>query len=259
MLWVMTESLPGAGDRDEQGEGRTGAASGLPEAPWRQPRRGHQRIPLTEEAIVEAAIRVLDVVVMEGLSMRRVAEKLGTGAASIYWHVRNKEELLQLIFERVTGQMELPEPDPDHWKDQLRELAHRMRSILNSHRDVARISLGRIPMGPTLAVYSEWLFRLLKPVGMPDRVITYIGDFFGLYVGAYAFEESLGVSSPTGEKLDPEQITEMFLSYVMSLPEDRFPYTRANADLMFSGGPDERYEFAVELILRGLESYAREG
>jgi hypothetical protein len=104
-------------------------------------------------------------------------------------------------------------------------------------------------------VYNEWLFTLLKPVGIPDRVIAYLGDLFGLYVGAYAFEETLGVVSPTGEELTPEQVTGMFREYTESLPEDRFPHTRAAANLLFSGGPEERYAFGVEILLRGVESY----
>ncbi|HEX6508273.1 MAG TPA: TetR/AcrR family transcriptional regulator C-terminal domain-containing protein [Chloroflexota bacterium] len=228
----------------------------IPEPPWRRAPRSAPRVPLTREAIVEAALHVLDAEGMEGLSMRRVAEELDTGAASLYWHVRNKEELLQLIYERVSDEVTLPEPDPSRWKEQGKALALEMRAALKSHRDVARLSLGRLPSGPSLAVYSEWLFTLLKPVGIPDHVIAFLGDLFGLYVGAYAFEESLGFSSPTGEDLPPEQILEMFRSYMLSLPEDRFPYTRAAANLLFAGGPDERFEFGIDLILRGLESYA---
>jgi AcrR family transcriptional regulator len=193
---------------------------------------------------------------MEGLSMRRVGEELGTGAGSLYWHVRNKEELFQLIFERVTEQMVLPEPDPPQWKEQLREVAYQMRAVLKSHRDVARLSLGRVPMGPTLAVYSEWLFRLLQPAGIPDEVIAYVGDLAGLYVGAYAFEESLGLSSPTGEEMNPEQIMGLLRDYTLSLPEDRFPHTRAAAHLLFSGGPEERFAFGIDVLIRGLESFA---
>jgi AcrR family transcriptional regulator len=232
-------------------------ASGVPEPPWRLSPRHAPRVPLTRDAIVEAALRVLDKEGVAGFSMRRVAEELGTGAASLYWHVRNKEELFQLIFERVTQEVRLPEPDPARWQEQLRDLALQMRAVLNRHRDVGRLSFGRIPGVPTLAVYTEWLFSLLKPVGVPDQVIAYLGDLFGLYVGAYAFEESLGVSSPTGEELPPEQILEMFRGYVLSLPEDRFPQTRAAVDLLFTGSPDERYEFGVDLMLRGLETYAR--
>jgi TetR/AcrR family transcriptional regulator, tetracycline repressor protein len=241
---------------DERQEEAVPGTSGLPQPPWHRPRRPPARAPLTREAIVDAAIRVLDARGMDGLSMRRVGEELGTGAGSLYWHVRNKDELFQLIFERVTEQMVLPEPDPSRWKEQLRDLAHQMRARLKSHRDVARLSLGRVPIGPALAV-AEWLFRLLEPVGIPDRVIAYTGDVFGLYVGAHAFEESLGMSSPTGEAMPPEEIAAMFRDYALSLPEDRFSHARAAADLLFGGGPDERYEFGIDLMVRGLESYAR--
>jgi TetR/AcrR family tetracycline transcriptional repressor len=192
---------------------------------------------------------------MDGLSMRRVGEELGTGAASLYWHVRNKGELLQLLFERITEEIVLPEPDPSRWQEQLRDLGRQTRSVLHRHRDSARISLGRFPAGPTLALLAEWLFELLRPVGIPDQVIAFLGDLMGLYVGAYAFEESLGLASPTGEDLPPEEIVKMLRDYVESLPEERFPNTRGAADLLFSGDRDQRFEFGMDTIIRGLESY----
>jgi AcrR family transcriptional regulator len=230
----------------------------IPEPAWRLGARGRAtpHVPLSREAIVEAALRVLDRDGMDGLSMRKVGDELGTGAASLYWHVRNKGELLQLLFERITEEAELPEPDPSRWQEQLRDLARQMRAILERHRDSGRISLGRIPSGPTMAVMSEWLFELLRPVGIPDRVIAYLGDVFGLYVGAFAFEESLGLASPTGEDLPPEEVVEMFRDYIASLPEDRFPHTRGAVDLLFGGDADSRYEFGIDLLIRGLETYA---
>lgn len=231
--------------------------SGIPEPPWRLDARAHApRVPLTRESIVDAALRVLDRDGMEGLSMRRVGEELGTGAASLYWHVRNKEELFQLLFERVTGEVELPKPDPARWQEQLKDLGRQARAVMNRHRDIARISLGRIPSGPTLALLSEWLFDLLRPIGVPDRTIAFLGDLFGLYVGAYAFEESLPLASPTGEELPADEIVGMFREYVRSLPEDRFPHTRGAADLLFSGDLDERFEFGIDVIVRGIATFA---
>ncbi len=243
---------------DETAGAGASAGAAIPEPPWRLPDRSHvaPRAPLSRDAIIEAALRVLDREGMDGLSMRHVAEELGTGAASLYWHVRNKDELLQLLFERITEEVSLPEPDPSRWQDQLRDLADQMRSVLGSHRDSARISLGRIPSGPTIALLAEWLFELLRPVGIPDRVIAYLGDVVGLYVGAYAFEETLGLASPTGEDLPPDEIVKMFRDYVASLPEDRFPHTRAAADLLFSGDNEERFRFAIDLFIRALETYA---
>jgi AcrR family transcriptional regulator len=237
-----------------------GPDSAVPEPPWRVQARGHApKVPLTREAIVEAALRVLDRQGMDALSMRRVGEELGTGAASLYWHVRNKGELLQLVFERATAEVVLPKPDPSRWQEQLRDLARQMREIMHRHRDIARLSLSRIPSGPTMALLSEWLFDLLRPAGIPDRVIAYIGDLFGLYIGAYCFEESLPLASPTGEDLPPDQIIEMFKDYVRSLPEDQFPITRGAVDLLFTGGPDERFEFGIDVMLRGLATYAPAG
>lgn len=240
------------------GESADAAREGIPEPPWRVPTRdrAEHRAPLTRQAIVEAALRVLDREGMDGLSMRKVADELGTGPASLYWHIRNKEHLLQLLFERVTEEVQLPEPDPSRWQEQLKDLGRQMRQVMKRYRDVARLSLGRIPGGPTIALTTEWLFDLLRPVGIPDRVIAYLGDLAGLYVGAYAFEESLGLSSPTGEDLPPEKIIAMLREYVLSLPPERFPHTLSAVDALFTGSPDERFEFGLDIIIRGLETYA---
>lgn len=82
------------------------------------------------------------------------------------------------------------------------------------------------------------------------------GDLMSLYVGAFAFEESLGLASPTGEDLPPEQIIGMLRRFVGSLPEDRFPQTRGAADLLFAGDTDDRFEFGLDLLVRGLATFA---
>ena len=68
------------------------------------------------EGIVDAALVVLDREGLDGFSMRAVAEELGTGAGSLYWHVRGKEELLNLMVDRVIGALEVPDPDPPRWQ-----------------------------------------------------------------------------------------------------------------------------------------------
>ncbi|HEX6476307.1 MAG TPA: TetR/AcrR family transcriptional regulator [Acidimicrobiales bacterium] len=248
---------PTATDRSAAGPPRALRIEDVPEPPWRASAKAPPapRVPLTVDTIVEAAGRVLDREGMDGLSMRKVAEELGTGAGSLYGHVRNKEALLQLLFERVVEEIELPEPDPSRWQEQLKRMAREMRLVMNRHRDSARLSLGRIPAGATLVLVSEWYFELLRPVGMPDRVIAYLGDLLALYVGAYAFEETLGLASPTGEDLSPEEIGALLRDYVVSLPADRFPHTRGAVDLLMGGGRDERFEYGLDIIVRGLESF----
>jgi AcrR family transcriptional regulator len=231
----------------------------IPEPSWRVDARprAKPRIPLTRDAIVEAALRVLDREGVDGLSMHKVARELGTGAASLYWHVRNKGELLQLLSERLAAEMELPDPDPSRWQEQLKDVARQQRAAAHRHRDGARITLGRVPSGPTIARINEWLFELLSPAGIPDRVIAYLGDMAALYVGAYAFEESLGLASPTGEDLPPEQIVAMFRDYLLSLPADQFPHIHRAIDDIFGGDSDDRFEFGIDVILRGIGTFAQ--
>src|SRR5262245_45383985 len=155
----------------------------IPDPPWarRPPRRTAPRPQLSREAIVDAALRVLDAEGLDALSMRRVAEEAGAGTTSLYWHVANKEQLLQLIFDRVIAEIELPAPDPARWQEQLKEMGRAWRGVQKRHRDIARISLGRIPLGPNGLQAMEWLLGLLRAAGLPDRTAAFAGDLLTLY------------------------------------------------------------------------------
>jgi AcrR family transcriptional regulator len=67
---------------------------------------------LSREAIVTTAIRLLDGEALSALSMRRIADLLGTGAASLYWHVGSKDGVLDLVFDKIVGELTIPDPDP---------------------------------------------------------------------------------------------------------------------------------------------------
>jgi AcrR family transcriptional regulator len=217
----------------------------VPDPPWWRRREESQRRPLTRDAIVDAALVVLEREGMAGLSMRKVAEELGTGAASLYWHVRDKEELLSLLLDRIVGEAELPEPDPEHWQERLKELMRSARRLLSERRDAAQLSLGRIPAGPNSLPVMERNLAVAAASGLPPRVIALATDMFALYVGAFAYEASLRVPGAS-----PDELRE----YFRSLPPERFPNLAALADDLTAGDEDERFEFALELLVRGLEA-----
>jgi AcrR family transcriptional regulator len=228
-------------------------AGPVPEPPWRKSaRRSAPRQPLSREAIVEAALRVLDAEGVDGLTMRRVASELGTGAGALYWHVASKEELLVLVIDEVVSEFELPEPEPDRWQEQLKEMGREMRALMKRHRDVARISLGRIPLGPNILRVIEWQLGLMRAAGVSDRTAALAGDLFALYVGAFAYEESLGLQSPDGKQRPPHEIVAMIGEYFASLPADRFPNIAATLAVLVAGDPDERFEFGMDVLIRGL-------
>jgi AcrR family transcriptional regulator len=231
----------------------------IPEPPWQAaPRQRPARAPLSREAIVDAALRVLDREGAAGLSMRRVADELGTGPASLYWHVASKDALIDLIIDRVAGEVPLPEPDPDHWQEQARDWLLGVRRVFGRHPGVAALTLGRIPTGPNVVRWAEWTLALLRGAGIPDRIAAFAGDLLGLYLGATGYEAALPpMTSPTGEPLSPEETAAMVRDYFASLPADQFPNVLATLDELFGGGPDERFELGLDVILRGLASYAK--
>jgi AcrR family transcriptional regulator len=231
----------------------------VPDPPWQAaPRARPARAPLSQDAIVHAALRVLDREGSAGLSMRRVAEELGTGPASLYWHVANKDALINLIIDQVAGEVALPEPDPDHWQEQLREWLLGVRRVFERHPGVAALTLGRVPTGPNVLRWAEWTLALLRGAGIPDRIAAFAGDLLGLYLGATGYEAAMPpMTSATGEPLSVEESVATIRGYFASLPADQFPNVVATVDELVEGGPEERFELGLDVILRGLASYAR--
>ena len=226
----------------------------IPDPPWwhRRGEPGRDRRPLTRDAIVEAALVLLERDGLQGLSMRRLAQELGAGAASLYWHVGDKEELLSLLLDRIVGEVEVPEPDPENWQATIKEMARSARRMFAQRRDAAQLSLGRIPSGPNSLPVLERNLAVLAASALPPRVIAYAADMFALYVGAFAYEESV---QSAAQQASPEQIG----AYWASLPPEQFPVMTRLADDLVAGGADERFEFAIELLVRGLEAMADSG
>ena len=103
---------------------------------------------LSADRIVEVALAQMKERGYEAVSMRSVARELGTGAASLYAHVANRNELDALVLERVASRVEVPDPDPAHWQEQLRGVMVAMLALFDEHPGVARASLGMIPTSP---------------------------------------------------------------------------------------------------------------
>jgi AcrR family transcriptional regulator len=234
------------------------AEPGVPEPPWlKPPRMTRARSPLSRDVIVDGALRLLDREGASGLSMRRLADELGSGAGAIYWHVANKEQLIQLMFDRVIGDLPLPEVDPARWQEQLKQAARDVRAAMTAHPGLAELSFGRIPLGPNAVRYFEWHLSVLRAGGLPDRVAALAGDLIHLYVDSFAFEECVGVPPPSGEESSPAEFIGQLRAYLASLPADRFPNVTELADELTTGGPDVRFEFGLDILVAGLAAQAR--
>ena len=184
--------------------------------------------------------------------MRAVADALGTGPASLYAHVGSKDELLEMLIERVLGEIDPPDaPDPARWEEQLKGFAREARRMWAAHRDLARASFARIPLGPNALRGSESMVAVMRAGGLSDRAIGLGADLLALYIGAVAYEESL---QPV-EEWTPErtgEFAEELRGYFESLPPERFPNLIAMAGALTDGDGEDRFEFGLDVLIRGL-------
>jgi len=198
--------------------------------------------------VVTAALSVVEAEGGDALTMRRVADEIGVSASSLYGHVDNKEELVQLVLEQIMTEIQFPPPS-GNWQDMLRMWARQTRAVFRRHPGVAGLTLGRVPFGPAMLAGAERMLAVLRGAGIPDQVAAYAGDLGSLYVAAFAYEEDV---APVAE---PGEFAAQAGRWLKSLPADEFPHTVALADQLVAGTSDDRFEWGLDVLVRGLESY----
>lgn len=229
----------------------------LPVPPWRRTSSRPARQQLTAGAIVDAALKVMDAEGLDAVSMRRVAQELGTGAASLYQHVRNKRDLHELMLDAAFVGIEVPEPDPARWQQQLKDVVQTIGRTLRRRRGIARIAMETlIPTTPGLLVGMDAMMGLLRAGGIPDRYVAPACDVLALYVTAHAYEASLWPSDEAGQAEAGRRFEEI-QDYLASLPAGRLSHLVALQPQFASDDGDDTFEFALDVFIAGLSAYAK--
>lgn len=163
------------------------------------------------------------------------------------------------MLDRVAGEVVLPaEPDPARWQEQLKELAKEIRRVLTSHGDIAKVSMGLIPTGPNLLAIAEAQLALMRAGGVPPRTAALAVDTLGMYVDADAIEGTLYSVKLSGGAEAVERFHRYMgeiRDYFKALPADRYPNVARMAGELTAGGGDERFEFGLDILIRGIASY----
>jgi AcrR family transcriptional regulator len=217
------------------------------------------KAPLSRDQIVQAALRIVKVEGIDGVSMRRIAAEFETGPSSLYAHVASKDELLQLMFDEVCGLVPVPELEPARWKEQILELARAGHQALLDHHDLARAALASIPSGPNAMRISDAMLGMMLAGGIPSRVAAWAMDRIFLYISADAYEMSIwrGEVMTAGADKDSfvAQLGEDLVAHFEQLPEDQYPHLRKHARDMVGGGTEERFELGLAMLVDGLDKY----
>ena len=136
------------------------------------------KTPLSEDAVIDAALAILRSEGLEAVTMRRVATALDTGAASLYVYVSGREGLLQAMLDRVTAKVELEPPDPSRWRAQLHSLLLRVNEALVAHPGIAAITLADPPTTEAILLLTENLLGILLAGGLDPQDAAWACDIF---------------------------------------------------------------------------------
>ena len=126
-------------------------------------------VPLSIERIVTTAVEVLDAEGVEGLTMRRLAERLGAGAMSVYWHVGNKEAVFDLALDAVLAYQPpaRSETGAGDWRADIVHMLEDWRGAMLRHPWSATL-LPRRALGPNMLGRLDLLSRTLSAAGVAD-------------------------------------------------------------------------------------------
>ncbi|MFE3265712.1 TetR/AcrR family transcriptional regulator [Streptomyces sp. NPDC059215] len=227
-----------------------GTGSSAPAA--RRGPSGGRKKPITVDAIISTAFAIVEAEGYDALTMRRVATALETGPSSLYAHVVNKEDLDELLIGRLCAEIELPEPDPARWRQQLTDVCTQLRDQYLRYPGISRAAIAAAPSHLETLRVAEGMLALLLAGGIAPQAAAWALDSLSLYVNAYSLEVSL-VNSRLGRGDDEWVVSrDELLRRFAALPDDTFPRTRRYAAELTAGSVHDRFDFTIGLMIDGL-------
>lgn len=226
---------------------------------WARPQRQRRDSPtLSREQIIGEAVALLDSEGFEALSMRRLGTRLNAGATSLYTHVANKEELLELVVDHVFGEIRLPaEYVADTWREDLMGIASSVRATMLSHPWISVVlsTAGLIYLGPNVMRLSESMLGVLETAGFSGDVTDRASNAIFAYLIGSGTTEAAMLTTVARSGLTEQQWMEQIMATSVEMSK---PYPRlhkrylAYLDIDSAKARDDVFDHEIGLILDGL-------
>lgn len=197
---------------------------------------------LHREGVVEGALALLDADGLDGLTMRKLAARLGVQAGAIYWHFENKQALLEAMADRLVEGVGAPLPNGT-WDQQLATIAQRLRQALLSHRDGARVMAGTYVAEPNTRLATKVTINILRSAGFRPEQAGWITFALTHYVLGHTIEEQALASLLAEGGWEPK---------TLAYDEDDDPGFAQAITAVVASNPEERFAYGIQLFLDGL-------
>jgi TetR/AcrR family tetracycline transcriptional repressor len=205
-------------------------------------------VAITQDDIVQTALRLLDDVGLEGLTLRRLGSELGVSAATLYWHVRDKRALLDLVAEAIMAEHRpsgRPAPGQPWW-EWLTEATSAQYRALVGHRDAALVVAGNRPTENALPAIEQTLSSLVE-AGFPPvealKSVLAIGHFILGSAMERQAEAARGAATETDSTIAVRMRTDTDL-----------PTLAAAAQAIPMTDPDATFQHGLALLIAGLRA-----
>ena len=151
--------------------------------------------PLRPERIVAEAIALMQEQGLEAVSLRRLAARLGVQAMSIYWHIRNKDELLRLMSHKLYADAVAGMRHSASWQEWARAYGRTLWSLYHTVRDSARLTFSLQHSEEDFRAFGEGLARHLAAFGLnAQNAVILHSSIQALVIGWAGFDASYGDS-----------------------------------------------------------------
>jgi AcrR family transcriptional regulator len=205
--------------------------------------------------VVAEALAVIAQDGVQALTMRSLAARLGVVPGAVYHHVRNKEQLQDLLLDGVLAEVDVQLDPALGWTEQLKLLAHRLRRVLEAHPGVAGLLKTRDPLGPHSLALAEAFLAPLQAAGFADRQAGLA--FFLLVDYTIGFAVSSPRTSVNEQRVRDPAIRTQLHQFFRSLPPDRFPALVALGEHVWVDNRDQRFTAGLQVLVDGLEQARR--
>jgi TetR/AcrR family transcriptional regulator, tetracycline repressor protein len=205
---------------------------------------------LDRDRVVRTSLRLLNQVGLEGLTLRRIAAELDVQAPALYWHVKNKQELLDematTMLRDLLAAAEPPDPQAP-WQEWMLRSNLDLRRMLLSYRDGAKVFSGTYLTDDTLLQATELPLRKLANAGFSVRDAAHGWATAYSYTIGFTIEEQAVYPRPgqRDQRYEPDK-------RAARLDAEKFPLALAAGQEVFTGF-DDRFEHGLRLIISGLE------
>jgi len=220
-----------------------------------------QQPQISEDKILETSWELLGEEGIEKFSMRRLADKLGIQAPSLYWYFKSK----QALYQRLANQISKIILDEFHaerdWKEQMEGLALTVRNVLSRYPCSTQLMMMTLPHEPDMIRFTNRMLLCMESTPLDQEqklqaVLTLVNYVFYFVLDKYQHQRNISAVIKDNEQLQGEEM--IHLLDTMSEKEAGL-FSRMYKNGMFEVmGTDGAFEFGLKLILLGIEQVVKE-